>query len=58
LLAEASVASLLNEAPMPAHRLRVEPPAATVLASPSELEQQVTELGDPPIAPTRRETET
>lgn len=57
LLAEASVAALLNEAPPPAPRVRVAPPAPTVLSDPTSLEPRPTELGDPPIDPTRGDTE-
>jgi hypothetical protein len=47
LLAEASVAALLNDAPVPAPRLRIEMPAPTVAGTPTELEQKTTELGEP-----------
>ncbi len=57
LLAEASIAALLNEAPPPAPRLRVEGPAPTVLGRPIELEQKTTEPGEPSGATIRGDTE-
>lgn len=55
LLAEASVAALLNEAPAP--RLRVEAAPPTAPGDSTQLEPRTTELGDPPIEGTRGDTE-
>jgi hypothetical protein len=57
LLAEASVAALLNEAPAPAPRLRVELPAPTLSGPPTQLELTATELNEPPAATVRGDTE-
>ncbi len=58
LLAEASVAALLNEAPAPAPRLRVEMSAPAGAAAPTQLEPSTTELTEPTAATVRGDTVT
>ncbi len=57
LLAEASIATLLNEVAAPAPRLRIDLSAPTVIGSPTELEPTTTERGEPPGTTERLDTE-